>query len=130
MAEMLITVKQTVTYGGHSVRENGNFLLTLKAGYSELKNSVKLLQLLNCSVAIKAKIGDVRCKIGDFMVKGINISGDGESTMKFAGIVDNVSMDSIIRLPTLGGEEPEQFMVQYSGVVDEENAEDEWDEEE
>lgn len=49
-------VKEVVTYGGHSLKASGSVDLTLKAGYSELTNSIKLMQMLNNDVSIKAKV--------------------------------------------------------------------------
>lgn len=45
-------VKEVVTYGGHSLKASGSVDLTLKAGYSELTNSIKLMQMFNNDVSI------------------------------------------------------------------------------
>ena len=50
-----IKVKEVVVYGGHSMSANGSVNLTLKAQYSELPNSIRMMQLLNNDVDIKAK---------------------------------------------------------------------------
>ena len=53
---MKVKVKEVVKYGGHSLSANGSVNFTLKAQYSELSNTIQLMQMLNNDVSIKAKI--------------------------------------------------------------------------
>ena len=79
---MKVKVKEVVKYGGHSLSANGSVNFTLKAQYSELSNTIQLMQMLNNDVSIKAKIpGGSPMKLGFFRVKQIVIDGDGESTI-------------------------------------------------
>ena len=76
---MNIKVKEVVKYGGHSLSANGSVNFTLKATYSELPNTIKLMQMLNNDVVIKAKVpSGSPMKLGYFRVKQIVIDGDGE----------------------------------------------------
>lgn len=108
---MKVKVKEVVKYGGHSLSANGSVNFTLKAQYSELSNTIKLMQMLNNDVSIKAKIpGDSPMKLGFFRVKQIIIDGDGESTIKFNGLNDYIEMDNLNLLP-LNSDENKEFVV-------------------
>ena len=50
MSEMTVKVKEVVKYGGHSLSANGSVNFTLKASYSELTNTIQLMQMLNNDV--------------------------------------------------------------------------------
>lgn len=108
---MNVKVKEVVKYGGHSLSANGSVNFTLKAQYSELPNTIKLMQMLNNDVNIKAKVpGGKPMKLGFFRVKRIVINGDGESTIKFNGLNDYIEMDNLNLLP-LNTDENKEFVV-------------------
>ena len=108
---MNVKVKEVVKYGGHSLSANGSVNFTLKAQYSELPNTIKLMQMLNNDVNIKAKVpGGKPMKLGFFRVKQIVIDGDGESTIKFNGLNDYIEMDNLNLLP-LNTDENKDFVV-------------------
>lgn len=108
---MNVKVKEVVKYGGHSLSANGSVNFTLKAQYSELPNTIKLMQMLNNDVNIKAKVpGGKPMKLGFFRVKRIVIDGDGESTIKFNGLNDYIEMDNLNLLP-LNTDENKEFVV-------------------
>lgn len=120
---MTIKVKEVVKYGGHSLSANGSVNFTLKAAYSELTNSVKLMQLLNNDVSVKAKVPSegVR-KLGIFRIKQIIVDGDGESTIKFNGLNDYIEMDNLNMLP-LNDSDTKEFVVLMESEIEEENEE-------
>jgi len=122
---MIIKVKQVVKYDGHSLSSNGSVNFKLRASYSELVNSIKLMQMLNNDVAIKVKIpGSKVMKLGIFRIKQIVIDGDGESKITFNGLNDFIEMDNLNLLPLKNSEETNEFQVLYeSNVEDEENEE-------
>ena len=126
---MLVKIKQVVNYGGHNIKTNGSIDLTFKAKYDELTNSMQVLQLLNNDVVINAKLPGVKKPIalGMFRVKSVNFDGDGESTLKFNSIVDNVEMNNVNYIVC-----KEEFQVLMSAEVeleeDEENEDEEWEE--
>lgn len=108
---MNVKVKEVVKYGGHSLSANGSVNFTLKAQYSELPNTIKLMQMLNNDVNIKAKVpGGKPMKLGFFRVKQIVIDGDGESTIKFNGLNDYIEMDNL-NLLHLNTDENKEFVV-------------------
>jgi len=123
-----VRVKEVVKYGGHSLSANGSVNFTLKAGYSELPNSIKLMQLLNNDVYIKAKIpGERPMKLGDFRVKQIVIDGDGESVLKFNGLNDYIEMDNLNLLP-MNDSDIKEFVVMLESNIEEEEDDESEDE--
>lgn len=118
---MNIKVKEVVKYGGHSLSANGSVNFTLKAAYSELTNSIKLMQMLNNDVNIKAKVPNGKpMKLGMFRIKQIIIDGDGESTIKFNGLNDYIEMDNLNLLP-LNSDENKEFVVLMEAEIEEED---------
>ena len=124
---MKVKVKEVVKYGGHSLSANGSVNFTLKAQYSELSNTIQLMQMLNNDVSIKAKIpGGSPMKLGFFRVKQIVIDGDGESTIKFNGLNDYIEMDNLNLLP-LNSDENKEFVVMIEAEIEVEEEEGEDD---
>lgn len=121
---MKIKVKEVVKYGGHSLSANGSVNFTLKAQYSELSNTIQLMQMLNNDVSIKAKIPNGSpMKLGFFRVKQIVIDGDGESTIKFNGLNDYIEMDNLNLLP-LNSDENKEFVVLMEAEIETDEMED------
>ena len=117
---MNIKVKEVVKYGGHSLSANGSVNFTLKATYSELPNTIQLMQLLNNDVSIKAKMpGDKPMKLGYFRVKQLVIDGDGESVIKFNGLNDYIEMDNLNILPQ-NDSDTKEFVVMMESDIEEE----------
>lgn len=115
---MNVKVKEVVKYAGHSLSANGAVNLTLKAGYSELTNSMKLLQMLNNDVIIKAKVpGEKAKKLGAFRIKQVVIDGDGESVLKFNGLNDFVEMDNLNSLP-LNDSDVKEFVILVEAEIE------------
>lgn len=120
-----IKVKEVVQYAGHSLRANGSVNLTVKAMYSELTNSVQMMQMLNNDVDLRAKLVNGKpMRLGYFRIQEIKVDGDGESTIKFNGISDNVEMDNLNNLP-LNDADAKQFTILAVADIDEEENEEE-----
>lgn len=123
-----IKVKQVVVYGGHSLKANGAVDFTLKSAYSELVNTIQLMQMLNNDVSMKAKLpGQKAMKLGMFRIKQIIIDGDGESILKFNGLNDHIEMDNLNLLP-LNTDDDKEFVVLMEAEVEEEDESDGEDE--
>ena len=122
---MNIRVKEVVKYGGHSLSANGSVNFTLKATYSELPNTIKLMQMLNNDVVIRAKVpSGSPMKLGYFRVKQIVIDGDGESTIKFNGLNDYIEMDNLNLLP-MNDSDNKEFVVMMEAEIETESEEEE-----
>ena len=108
---MIVKIKEVVTYAGHSLSANGSVNFTLKAAYSELTNTIQMMQMLNNDVEIKAKLpGSKPMKLGLFRIKQIVIDGDGESVLKFNGLNDYIEMDNLNLLP-LNKDDNKEFQI-------------------
>lgn len=113
-----VKVKEVVKYDGHNVSANGSVNFNLKAGYSELINTIQAMQMLNNDVTIKAKVpGKKAMKLGIFRIKQIVIDGDGESKLKFNGLNDYIEMDNLNLLP-LNTEENREFTIMMEADVE------------
>jgi len=91
-----VVIKTIGKYAGHSIKANKSIDLTLKMGYDELPNYIKLIQLLNENINIVVKVGDEKPKeLGMYMIKSIGIDHDGEGTIKFNSSLDYVEPDNL-----------------------------------
>lgn len=116
-----ISVKEVVKYDGHNVSANGSVNFNLKADYSELVNTIKVMQMLNNDITVKAKLPDRKpFKLGVFRLKQIVIDGDGESKIKFNGLNDYIEMDNLNQLP-LNSDDTKQFIVMFTADIENED---------
>lgn len=118
-----IKIKEVVTYDGHSQKKNGSVMLNLRASYSELVNTISILQLLNNDVTVKAKIPRSKpMRLGTFRVDNVRIDNDGESVIKLNGLNDFVEMNNLNDLP-LNSDEVKEFTVMLEANIEEESEE-------
>ena len=123
MNETIVKVKEVVKYAGHSLSANGSVNFTLKASYSELTNTIKMMQMLNNDVNIKAKLPAGKpMKLGSFRIKQIIIDGDGESILKFNGLNDYIEMDNLNLLP-LNNDDNKEFVIMMEAEIENEDEE-------
>ena len=120
-----VTVRFVGTYNGHSVRANGSVDLSFKGDYSELVNSVQLLQMLNNDVKIVVKLSeDMKpMRIGTFRLKNFGVDHDGESKIVFNSTNDFVEIDNLNKLISA-----ERFKVQCKTTIEEEEDKEESEE--
>lgn len=115
-----IQIKQIVEYGGHNISSNGSVNLTVKSAYSELVNTIKLMQLLNNDITIKAKTPNSKpFNLGVFRIKNISVSDDGESKIKFNGLSDYIEVNNLNSL-ILSDDEVKEFAILLKGEVEDE----------
>ena len=115
--EKKISVKEVVNYKGHSVRANGSIDLSFSAMYDELTNSIQCLQMLNNDVVITAKLPNEKpVDLGMYRIKNITFDGDGESTIKFNSLDQNVELDNLSKIIT-----NEKFQVRMVSEIELEN---------
>ena len=123
MSDMTVKVKEVVKYAGHSLSANGSVNFNLKASYSELTNTIQMMQMLNNDVTIKAKLPNGKpMKLGMFRIKQIVIDGDGESQLKFNGLNDYIEMDNLNTLP-LNSDENKEFVIMMEAEIESEEGE-------
>lgn len=129
---MILKVKQVVTNAGYRVGANGSVSISFAAKYSELTNTIKLQQLLNNDVEIKAKVPTGTGKpqvlnLGNFRVKRTTIDDDGESKVEFNGITDYIEMDNLNKLP-LNSDDLKEFTILVTADVESEDGEEDAEE--
>lgn len=121
-----VKIREVVSYNGHNVKSNGVVNLNLKAMYSELVNTIQVLQLLNNDVKISVIEGKSENSLGMFRVKNVSVSDDGESVLKFETLAEAAEMDKI---NSLVGKETEFTINMFAEVETEEESDEEEDEE-
>lgn len=129
---MILKVKQVVTNAGYRVGANGSVSISFAAKYSELTNTIKLQQLLNNDVEIKAKVPTGTGKpqvlnLGNFRVKRTTIDADGESKVEFNGITDYIEMDNLNKLP-LNSDDLKEFTILVTADIESEDGEEDAEE--
>ena len=111
---MQVSIKEIVSYSGHSIKQNGNMELTFTAKFDQVTESMQLLQLLNNDVKITSKLaGQKPVKLGVFTIRSISFKGTGESTIKFISLTDYVEMDNINSIIS-----QENFQIRFDGNVE------------
>jgi hypothetical protein len=112
-------------YSNHNVKANKAVSLVFKMPYTELSNYVQSLQMLNENVIFAIKLSaDKPKKIGSFMIKNLNIGGDGAGTLKLDSMLDYVEPGILNELATRS-DEPLFIMLKATIEDDEEPEEDE-----
>lgn len=129
---MILKVKEVVTNAGYRVGANGSVSISFAAKYSELTNTIKLQQLLNNDVEIKAKVPTGTGKpqvlnLGRFRVKRTTIDDDGESKVEFNGITDYIEMDNLNKLP-LNSDDLKEFTILVTADIESEDGEEDAEE--
>ena len=112
--EKKVTAKEVVNYKGHSVKANGSVDLSFSAMYDELTNTIQCLQMLNNDVDIVAKLPNEKpFELGMYRIKNILFDGDGESTIKFNSLDQNVELENLSRIIT-----SEKFQIRMCAMVE------------
>lgn len=114
---MQVSIKEIVSYKGHSVKANGNIDITFSAMFDQLTNSIEILQLLNSDTKITAKLAGAKpISLGVFTLKSLSINANGESTIKFVSLTDYVEIDNLNEIIA-----QENFQVRMEGKIETED---------
>ena len=96
MAEKKFKQKGIAEFQGMSIGKNKTVQVKFKLRYDEILTSVELLQGLNSDITVHAKIGDDKpVNLGIFTIGAVNFDKDGNATIPFKSLVDNVNLDNI-----------------------------------
>ena len=114
-----LKAKSIVSYNGHNISANGTVNFNVNAQYSQLTNTIQLMQMLNNDIDIKAKVSGAVLKLGSFRIKKITIDGDGESKIQLTSLVDYVEVDNLNLLP-LQSDESKEFKILFETEAEEE----------
>ena len=110
--KMILKAKSIVSYNGHNISANGIVNFNVNAQYSQLTNTIQLMQMLNNDIDIKVKVQGQALKLGSFRIKKITIDGDGESKIQLTSSVDFVEVDNLNLLP-LSTDESKEFKILF-----------------
>lgn len=117
-------------FAGLTISPAGAVTLKFKLRYDEVVTSVNLLQGLNNDITITAKCPDKKPKnLGMFTIGAVNFDKDGNATIPFKSLVDNVNLGDICDLVD---EEYVQLMFRAiielpDSEVEEKEGDDEWE---
>ena len=119
------------SFEGLSIGKNKIIQIKFKLRYDEILTSVELLQGLNNDITLHAKVPDKKpMNLGIFTIGAINFDKDGNATIPFKSLTDNVNVESIC---SLVDEELIQLRFQAiielpdTSVEESEVGEEEWD---
>lgn len=91
--------KGIATFEGLSIGKNKTVQVKFKLRYDEILTSVELLQGLNSDITVHAKTADSNAmNLGIFTIGGISFDKDGNATIPFKSLTDNVNLDNICSL--------------------------------
>lgn len=115
MKDVKIKVMGVALYDGHSVRKQGAVDLKFVMDYSELPNTIKLLQLLNNDIKIQVKMLDKKkpSNLGIWRLDSIHTGSDGVSKVKFNSQEDFVEMNELNEFTKM-----ELFKVKFEADVE------------
>lgn len=87
------------SFEGMSIGKNKTIQVKFKLRYDEILTSVELLQGLNNDITLHAKVPDKKpMNLGIFTIGAINFDKDGNATIPFKSLTDNVNVESICSL--------------------------------
>lgn len=99
MAEKKFKQKGIATFEGLTIGKNKTVQLKFKFRYDEIITSVELLQGLNNDITVHAKTATGNpMSLGMFTIGAVNFDKDGNATIPFKSLVDNVNLDNICML--------------------------------
>ena len=88
--------KGIATFEGLNIGKNKTVQLKFKLRYDEILTSVELLQGLNNDITVHAKTATGNpMSLGIFTIGAVNFDKDGNATIPFKSLVDNVNLDNI-----------------------------------
>lgn len=91
--------KGIATFEGLSIGKNRTIQVKFKLRYDEILTSVELLQGLNNDITVHAKTATGNpMSLGIFTIGSVNFDKDGNATIPFKSLVDNVNLDNICAL--------------------------------
>lgn len=117
-----VKIKTEGKYFNHSVKQNKAIDVTFKLPYTELRNYIGTIQMLNENVMIAGKIGADKkpIKLGTFMVHNISVDRDGQGTLKFNSMLDHVDANAINDLASRN-DEPLMILLKADIELEEED---------
>lgn len=114
MAEKKFKQKGVATFEGLTIGKNKAVVVKFKLRYDEILTSVELLQGLNSDITVHAKAEDTGViSLGMFTIGAVNFDRDGNATIPFKSLVDNVNLDNICKLV-----DKEYIQLRFSAIIE------------
>lgn len=114
MAEKKFKQKGIATFEGLTIGKNKAVVVKFKLRYDEILTSVELLQGLNNDITVHAKAEDTGVmSLGMFTIGAVNFDRDGNATIPFKSLVDNVNLDNICKLV-----DKEYIQLRFSAIIE------------
>lgn len=99
MQERQLKQKGIATFEGLTISKSRTVILKVKLRYDEVITSINLLQGLNSDITVHAKVPDRKAmNLGIFTIGAVNFDKDGNATIPFKSMVQNVNLDNICSL--------------------------------
>ncbi len=99
MQERHLKQKGIATFEGLTISKSRTVILKVKLRYDEVITSINLLQGLNSDITVHAKVPDRKAmNLGIFTIGAVNFDKDGNATIPFKSMVQNVNLDNICSL--------------------------------
>lgn len=122
--EKKVNIKLIAQYNGHQAKPSGSVDLNIKTEYSELVNTIPLLQMLNNDIKIEVKKASEKpFSLGIFRLQALNYDHDGQAKIKFNSTNDFVEIDNLNKLIPM--DQTERFTIRMSSIIEIEEEEDE-----
>lgn len=91
--------KGVAEFQGLQIGKNRTVQVKFKLRYDEILTSVELLQGLNSDITVQAKGATGKpISLGIFTIGAVNFDKDGNATIPFKSLVENVELDNICSL--------------------------------
>lgn len=117
MAEKKFQQKGIATFEGLSIKKSKVLTMKFKLRYDEVVTSVNLLQGLNADITVHAKVGTGKLmNLGLFTIGGISFDRDGNATVPFNSMLDNVNLDNINSV--MNAEPEECIQLKFMAVLE------------
>ena len=114
MAEKKFKQKGVATFEGLTIGKNKAVVVKFELRYDEILTSVELLQGLNNDITVHAKAEDTGVmSLGMFTIGAVNFDRDGNATIPFKSLVDNVNLDNICKLV-----DKEYIQLRFSAIIE------------
>ena len=106
--------KGVATFEGFTIGKNKAVQVKFKFRYDEVLTSVNLLQGLNSDITIHAKVPSKKAvNLGMFTIGAVNFDRDGNATIPFKSLTENVNLENICSLV-----EEEYIQLRFTAVLE------------
>lgn len=104
-------------YKGLNVSASKIVTISFKFRYDEMITSINLLQGLNTDITVHARISGSKAKnLGIFTISGVSFDKDGNASVQFKSMVENVNLDNITDV--ISADDDDILQLQFLAVLE------------